>query len=326
MCLLVNQPAMTFTNDFLLDVYSKNSDGLGIMFAADNKVQVRKIVPKTAKDFIDFYNEFAAERACVWHARMMTHGDINLENCHPYKVTDDIWLAHNGVLSMGNDANPRMSDTWHFIDKILHPALRHNPDLMEDKDWIRYIERIIGTSNKFSMVRSDGLIQTLNKASGVEFEGAWLSNTYAWSPSMFGFRPTQTYQTGGYYGKYSSYDRYFESDNGVAYLPYKGKGNNNANSSSDKKEEEASSKAPVSKETAKRLVRAAYNQWSRRGAAGLEQWVLDAPSKAEQLLTFWWEGQYPGLEDLPYTDPGEAAAWLEELFYGESGINEAWLQ
>jgi len=38
---------------------------------------------------------------CIIHYRMKTHGDIDMDNCHPSRVTDDIWMAHNGILSMG---------------------------------------------------------------------------------------------------------------------------------------------------------------------------------------------------------------------------------
>jgi hypothetical protein len=53
MCLLVEQPEdVVFTDAFLTDVYSKNRDGLGIMYAENGKVVVKKSIPATAAEFI----------------------------------------------------------------------------------------------------------------------------------------------------------------------------------------------------------------------------------------------------------------------------------
>ena len=155
MCLLVKQPSTTsFTDEFLSDVFTKNSDGLGVMYAEDGKLHVYKCLPATAQDFIDFYRKHVDGKDCVWHARMQTHGDIDLDNCHPYKVTENIWLAHNGVLATGNHADKSRSDTWHFIKNVLTPALTAQPELMMDEDWLDFIGDMIGRSNKFGLVNS----------------------------------------------------------------------------------------------------------------------------------------------------------------------------
>ena len=94
---------------------------LGVMYAEGGKLIVKKILPKTAKDFESFYNKEITGRFCAFHLRMKTHGDINLDNCHPYEVLNqqehgiDLWLMHNGILSTGNASDETKSDTWHYI-------------------------------------------------------------------------------------------------------------------------------------------------------------------------------------------------------------------
>lgn len=329
MCLLVNQPATTaFTDDFIEDVYLKNSDGFGVMYAEDGKVHVYKCLPRNAQDMIDFYRAHAEGRDCVWHARMQTHGDIDLDNCHPYRVTDDIWLAHNGILSTGNASDKTKSDTWHFIHNVLAPALKGDPDLMLDLGWQKFIGSMIGTGNKFGLVRADGKTVIINESAGVTFVGAWLSNTYAWSTTKFGFRSAYQAQS-GYSDSYSVSGRHnqawwagrYDEDEDYGY----GYGKVGSSYPAEEKIQEAkgsyvqgSSEDPaVTTAQVERWVKAAYNQWQRRGLAGIEQWVKDAPHKAANLLSFWYD-DIDSLAALVDDDPEEAAIWIEDLFTSDS--------
>ena len=331
MCLLVNQPATTaFTDEFIEDVYKKNSDGFGVMYAEDGKVHVYKCLPRNAQDMIDFYRAHAEGRDCVWHARMQTHGDIDLDNCHPYRVTDDIWLAHNGILSTGNAADKTKSDTWHFIHNILAPALKGDPDLMLDLNWQKFIGSMIGTGNKFGLVRADGKTVVINELSGINFVGAWLSNTYAWSASAFGFRSSYQSQS-GYTDSFSSsgwskgnqswWAKRYEEEEDYAY----GYGKVGGSYPVEEKTQEAkgsyiadsSEDVPITQAQLAKFVKAAYNQWERRGLAGIEQWVKDAPYKAAHLLAFWYD-DIDSLASLVDDDPSEAAIWIEDLFRSDS--------
>jgi predicted glutamine amidotransferase len=127
MCLLVTQSSSSpiLSDAWLEDFYDFNSDGVGVMFANNGDLVIKKILPKSAKEFIQFYRSDIQGRDCAFHLRMRTHGEIDLSNCHPYEVLNraehgiDLWLMHNGILSTGNKANPKMSDTWHYINDFL---------------------------------------------------------------------------------------------------------------------------------------------------------------------------------------------------------------
>lgn len=335
MCLLVKQPAATaFTQDFIEDVYNKNKDGFGIMYAEEGKIHVYKCLPTSGKDMYDFYLAHGEGRDCIWHARMQTHGDIDLDNCHPYKVTDEIWLAHNGILSTGNASDKSKSDTWHFIRNVIKPALTADPSLMTDKSWQEMIGHIIGGGNKFGLVRADGEMVIINERSGVNFVGAWLSNTYAWSTTKFGFR--SSYQSQGYTGQSS----YGSSGYGPGYGSRTLWDQNESygdwwNKQYVKEEDKAAVKAYVEEEgedekglTASEaialtpqdirpMIRAAFNVWMRNGLAGVEHWCKQVPHKAAAILGYW----YSDIEDLPALvedDPEEAAVWIEDLFRTDS--------
>ena len=337
MCLLVNQPASTvFTEDFIADVFQKNGDGFGVMYAEKGKLHVYKCLPTSAADMYQFYRAHAEGRDCVWHARMQTHGDIDLDNCHPYRVTDDIWLAHNGILSTGNAADKTKSDTWHFIHNVIQPALSHNPDLMLDEAWQKMIGHIIGSGNKFGLVRADGKTVIINEQSGVNFVGAWLSNTYAWSTTKFGFRSsyqTQGYNGYGYGGTVYDNEAYGGWWAGKGYKEDEGqdtKGTPTTTKSSVVhgywEKEDKAAKGALAREIVdytpqqiRPMIRAAYNTWMRNGIAGLENWCKSAPYKAAAVIGYWYD-ELAGedLDTMIQQDPEEAATWIEDLFNTDS--------
>jgi len=299
MCLLVQQTSETnFSDEFLTDVYSKNKDGLGIMYAEAGHVIVKKLLPVSAADFIEFYLQYADGRDCIWHARMQTHGDIDLENCHPYFVTSRIWMSHNGILSSGNDSDKTKSDTWHFIRHIIQPVLAYEPDRILDPSYQAFLGSLIGNGNKFGFMTGNGDAVIINRQSGIEYNHAWLSNTYAWSPHRFGVK---TAAAGGYYGNrwYTEYDSY-DWDTGYSY---------DRSYLQGAKSTGATIKVD-NKQSIRPIVKAAYNSWLNNN---LEQWVIDAPWKASALLAYCYEDE-EAVAEIVADNPVTATQWIDDLF------------
>jgi len=200
MCLLINHPAATnFTFDDISDFYDYNSDGLGIMYAEDGTLHVRRCLPADDKAAWEFYQQHGKGRECVMHFRMRTHGHTDLTNCHPYEVYGDgsdmpLYMAHNGILSTGNAADVSKSDTWHYIRDFVIPLTKQNPEIVFDPAFIDIIEAHIGSSNKFIFMNHEGKVAIMNESAFVMYKGAQLSNTYAWSAHL-----------GGYGGRYAGY-------------------------------------------------------------------------------------------------------------------------
>lgn len=209
MCLLVVQPATTKLSDKLLKgVYARNQDGIGVMYAEDGKLCFKKALPKNENEFVDFYRKNIEGRSCAWHARMQTHGAIDLENCHPYgvfgfdegegEVPVPTLLMHNGILSSGNWKDKSKSDTWHYIRDYLRPMLAGNPTFAFTPQFREIIGRHIGDGNRFVLMNAYGEVSVVNKSTGVEYAGAWFSNTYAWDAYSFMERKS--------WSKYPSWD------------------------------------------------------------------------------------------------------------------------
>lgn len=188
MCLLFQKPAdVTFNDAQLTDMYRSNPDGFGIMYSEGNQLAIDKGIGSVA-NWITFFRKYEKQAAC-FHLRMRTHGDIDLENCHPYPVygfddaeyTVPLALMHNGILSHGNAADKSKSDTWHYIRHTLHVLLAKDPDLIFSDVLGSMISRDIGHNNKFAIMDHTGRTQIINRGSGVTWGGVWFSNTYAWS-------------------------------------------------------------------------------------------------------------------------------------------------
>lgn len=205
MCLLINKKAgYVFSHEWLEDFYSHNKDGIGVMWAENGEIHIAKTVPSSLQELLEFHDEHIGAKACSIHFRMRTHGDTDLTNCHPYEVLGDetgypIYMMHNGVLQRGNSWDTTKSDTWHYINDIIRPALLADPTQFMAPWFKTLIEDNIGRGNKFVLMDMHGNTVTLNESAGVQWEGNWMSNTYAWDARKAGaLPPVPAYNYGGH--------------------------------------------------------------------------------------------------------------------------------
>lgn len=192
MCLIVfkEKEDAYFTNRQFKSMIARNADGLGIMWREDGRVKVEKSLGSPKEKF-RLFQKHRNKPAFAMHARFKTHGNIDLNNCHPYELLNidkgdpiDLYLMHNGVLSDAPNVNPSMSDTWHFVEYILKPIAKANLDLLwngsEFQTWLS--SKIKGS--KLLLMRSDELpdnesVLIFNYEAGKVETGCWLSNAYS---------------------------------------------------------------------------------------------------------------------------------------------------
>jgi len=193
MCLLLTQtPDVDLPDDLLRGVYTRNSDGVGVMWAEDDKLHYVKAIFSKAEDAIAFYREHTKGRTCAAHFRLTTHGETRPDNTHPYPVfgfdeehEHPMLLMHNGVLHTGNAKDKARSDTYWYIEDYLRPLIQANPELVFSPVFQKVIESHIGTGNRFVIMDHKGQIATFNKHTGTEYAGAWFSNQYAWDAHKY---------------------------------------------------------------------------------------------------------------------------------------------
>jgi hypothetical protein len=315
MCILIHhRPETQFSVEHLADFYSKNSDGFGAIINKGNEIEVVKTLG-TLADIQQLYEEKILGREAIIHFRMQTHGDIDMTNCHPYQVTEDIWMAHNGILSTGNSADTTKSDTWHYIQDFLRPLLSKNPELIHEPAFLKVIGDHIGSSNKFGFMDAQGRVAIVNKQSGVEHLDAWLSNTYAWSPSKWGYYTQPVTRVGynwdadgWYYGQRQSSLPYYQKGAGMAAVK--------KSPGMQAEEQRKKMLGQLSSEALGRILRSSYNAMQRNPVGGLVDWVITNPMKAMHLIYEFYKGQVTD-EDVSvmvHADPDEAADWIEDMW------------
>ncbi len=207
MCLIITGPAKsivsTLLNNSLLleDIYDSNGDGVGVMYAnSKGKLRVYKSLPKSWQQAQNWIKQLPNDdRMLAMHWRWRTHGEINLDQCHPYHITDNLAMMHNGVLHTGNMADVSKSDTWHFIQDYLADLVADAPKVVHKPSMAEFIGEYIG-DNRFVFMDGDGDMTVVNRDQGIEHGDLWFSNTYAWTPRLLipGYASRKWYSFGDY--------------------------------------------------------------------------------------------------------------------------------
>lgn len=184
MCLMMWKPAhAVLTKRDVYDYVKHNPDGFGVAWIGENgRVNTFKMVGGK-KAVWRAYQAHAAGRDCALHFRMATSGLINLDMTHPFKVTDDTVMMHNGVLACKSTAT--RSDTAHFAE-IMARELEKKPERLDDEQYIKALDDVIGAGNRLLFMRDGQPEPTIvGKAKGVEHNGCWYSNCYAWTNDYY---------------------------------------------------------------------------------------------------------------------------------------------
>ena len=178
MCLIIHKPKdARIPHDLLRAALTLNHDGWGLMGldAAGEVVLERHGVSEFAQIIRSLDQHADAE--LVLHLRQRTRGTDAVENVHPFKLGERLYLMHNGTLPLKLSV-PGRSDTWHFVQDILRPLHGNHAGLLTDPAFIRLLELSLKPDNKLALLDARiGHIALLNREHGAEFEGLWLSNT-----------------------------------------------------------------------------------------------------------------------------------------------------
>jgi len=196
MCVIVYKPSdVDVDMDVLKQCWKKNSDGAGLMFAEDGELHVKKGFMRW-RSMKRFIKRMGKERfkslPVVLHFRIATHGSVRPENTHPFGVTEDVYMAHNGVLSCVDvPKDEDISDTETFILDVLHPL---HEDLVagittETLDGVGVINKMLGKfigGNKLVFMDSNGDVAIVNEHQGSwgqvsGYKDVWFSNML-WKP------------------------------------------------------------------------------------------------------------------------------------------------
>ncbi|NGY05323.1 class II glutamine amidotransferase [Solimonas terrae] len=178
MCLIIHKPAgVEIAEEMLAAAAAHNPDGWGLMgFDPDGRLLIQRRATVDVAELIDVEHALR-DSEYVLHLRRQTRGGSGLDNVHPFKVIDGIWLMHNGTLKLKLRV-PGKSDTWHFVTDVLRPLAQRHRGLLSDRAFVQIVEFGLRADNKLALVDQRlGRIVIVNRACGAEVDGLWLSNT-----------------------------------------------------------------------------------------------------------------------------------------------------
>lgn len=202
MCIIVHIPAGADVDDKTLNnCFDNNPDGAG--FVSKDKETGLLTLRKgffSFKDFLEAYTPFKGNELLL-HFRIKTHGNVNMENTHPFAVNDRMAFAHNGIISNIDTKNKEFSDTWHFNENIIKPLTqRFSNDIINSPEIQQLITEYIGPSRLvFIQEGKENTTWIFNKKAGEVVNGVWYSNgtfKYSRNFSTVGYSRQGTFHAG----------------------------------------------------------------------------------------------------------------------------------
>lgn len=178
MCIIIQQPeGHSFLDEDIRDFYEHNPHGFGIMHHDGRQTRTGRWLVRDADDAVRLYRRYADGRACVLHYRWATHGPKTKDMAHPFRVGPTVHVVHNGVLRGWGSAHE--SDTAHYVREVLAPTVGVDPGILEHQRFRRELEANVRGSSLVFM-DAGGRVTRVG-SDGVDYDGCWYSNTYAWT-------------------------------------------------------------------------------------------------------------------------------------------------
>lgn len=175
MCIIAVQPkGIEIEKGYLENCWKNNTNGGGFMFTNGNKV----LIYKTLISFNDYYENYKKYKSMfpdsvfIHHFRISTHGKVNIENCHPFKINEQLAFCHNGIFH-DVEVNNNYSDTCMFNEKVLKNLPN---DFLLNDGILNLLDYYCGFNNKLAFLSSDNKYTIINEISGVWHKGIWYSN------------------------------------------------------------------------------------------------------------------------------------------------------
>lgn len=186
MCIaIVKKKNGVITDEALRNSFQNNPDGAGIAYVKDNVIYMIKGI-FDEDEFVDKVRqaEQIAQGSMLIHCRIGTSGLKDHTNCHPHKVNNANVLIHNGILSIDVPKDSKVSDTVLFIEKFMKDLPY---EMVYNKSILNMLEELIGKSNKFCILNTNGDVAIVNEQAGHWENDVWYSNsTYSYSSYSFG--------------------------------------------------------------------------------------------------------------------------------------------
>lgn len=171
MCIAILKPYdKTISESTLRQCATRNPDGCGFAYCEGGKIYIKKFMD--FERFLSSYKEVENKSNMLIHFRIATHGKVEVDNCHPFKLNSRMALIHNGIISGYGDRNS-LSDTRDFIDRVIGKI---SYKMWKNPSFRQLVKDAIGYS-KLAILDISGDYYIVNEESGIWDNGIWYSNS-----------------------------------------------------------------------------------------------------------------------------------------------------
>lgn len=201
MCIIVVKPENVSlpSKEILETCFKNNSDGAGFMYSYKGNVFITKGFMSIEELLIEIdklAKEIVIDKiSMVFHFRIGTQGKNNMENTHPFPISEDIekitarkikcnvGVVHNGIISLTRSYyEAEHSDTVLFVRDYLS-CLIDNNKFYKNPKMVRIIDKL--ANSKLAFLSSDGHVTTIgdfNTKDGI------LYSNYTYTASKYDYR------------------------------------------------------------------------------------------------------------------------------------------
>ena len=192
------------SDDVLKTCYANNPDGCGFAYVDNGIIKVFKTL--NFEEFLQEYKKVEDKSNMLLHFRIATHGKVNVNNCHPFKLNHRMVLIHNGVISGygGNKVDEdSITDTQDFINKTIGQIGWKN---WKNPAFRELVGKAIGYS-KFCILDASDSYAIINESAGYWVDGNWYSNK-SYEPKKYTYsKKDYDYDNDYWYGTKYKYDK-----------------------------------------------------------------------------------------------------------------------
>ena len=148
MCILIMQPkGLQVPDEYLKESSKNNPDGAGIAWLDKDTIKTFKSLNQdlVISKYKAIVREFP-ESNIMLHFRIMTHGEVEVKNIHPFFIKENVVMGHNGIIN-NVDTLKGFTDSYSFgmkfkeldykntlIQELFNEYINHSKLVYLDKD------------------------------------------------------------------------------------------------------------------------------------------------------------------------------------------------
>lgn len=174
MCIVIYQPkGKSIGLDRLFQAQKINNHGYGVAWARNEKIHIFKTM-----DFDLFLEKYAKvnRNDCLIHFRLASIGKKDKVNCHPFRITKNLVMAHNGTIRGLDGSDDSKSDTRTLAHDYIRPMCKIKSNFVNTTNGKRWLGTIAKGMNKLVFMNQYGTPTFINGDLGHWSKGCWYSN------------------------------------------------------------------------------------------------------------------------------------------------------